>query len=194
MNPNDRVKVQAVSVEDLIDRIAHFDSFRVGEKVYSARLLIPQLVIDATDLLSEASVCAALILYWGLEAARARRAKARAEAAYRQWRDRNFLDIKNGPHKEGDKAPSDTVAEKMYRTLPDYGVWQQKIDDAQEQAEQAEAIYEAFRAKKEMILVEQKALQAESGGPYFVVESPRQTVPRTPLTTAPTTAPQEDHT
>jgi hypothetical protein len=193
MQPNDRVKIQAVSVEDLIDRIAHFDSFQIGGKVYSARLLIPQLVIDATDLLSEASACAALVLYWGLEAARARRTKARAEAAYRQWRDRTFLEFKNTA--TDGKYPSDTVAEKLYRTHADYGVWQQKIDDAQEQAEQAEAIYEAFRAKKEMIVAEQKMLQAEAGGPYFVVESPRETVPRTPLTATPTApVPQEDHT
>lgn len=177
------------SMDDLIDRISNFESIRIGDKIYSAKLLTPQMVVDTADLVSEASTVAALILYWGLMAAQARRAKARVDSAYRAWRDRSYLAIRNKPDDAG-KHPSDATAEKMYRSLPEYGVWQQKIDDAQEQAEQAEAIYEAFRAKKEMIIAEQKILNDQSGGSYYVVEGPRKTIPRTPQQSFPSATPE----
>jgi hypothetical protein len=181
--------MEVTSLEDLIDRVAHFDSFRIAENTYTSRWLLPQLMVDTTDLLADSSTVAALVLYWGLEAAKARRAKARADAAYKSWRDRMFLEIKNTPL-ENSKYPSEASAEAAYRTLPDYGLWQQKIADAQEQAEQAEAVYEAFRAKKDMIIAQQKMLADQSGGSYYVVESQRKTPPRTPVTSSSTPTPE----
>ncbi|MGH7536371.1 MAG: hypothetical protein ACREMG_12450 [Gemmatimonadales bacterium] len=185
---DERTTLHIESFEDLIARVTQFDSFTIDGRVYSAPFLIGQLTIDTKDLVSEQSLCPAQVLYWGLMAAQARRGKARVEAAYRQWRDRTFLEIKNKPlakeDAKADKFPSDTVAEKMYRTAPDYGDWQKRQDDAQWAAENAEAIYEAFKCKRAMIESQQKTLHDQAGGPYQLTEESRRTIPRTPQMTA----------
>lgn len=182
MQTTDRVAMAVPSYNDILSRIAHFETFQVADRLYNAELLIPQLTIRARDLLQEAASNAAFILYWGREAARARRHVARVEASYRSWRDRMWLDLKSQPIEQGDKLkiPSDTTAEKMYRTLPEYGVWQQRIADAQASAECAEAVHEAFRAKKDLIRTMENLLRDEAGGAYFIVEEDPAQIPRQP--------------
>jgi hypothetical protein len=172
--------ISVPSFEDLIDRVASFEAFTVGDRQYSSEHLIPAVTIDSTDLVGEAASTSAFVLYWGQEAARARRFHARVEAAYRSWRDRMWLELKAKPVEETGKYPTDAQCEKLYRTSPDYGVWRGRLDDAQESAEMAEAVYEAFKTKKEMIKAEEKILADEAGGSYYVVEGPRKTVPRQP--------------
>jgi len=186
MNPNERAIIHVPAYEDLIDRVARFDSFVVAGNRYTADLLIPQVTIDSKDLVAETATCSAHVLYWGVAAARARRFHSQVEASYRMWRDRTFLETKARPVGEtttgSAKFPTDTQAEKMYRTMPDYGDWQTRVADAQESAEMAEAVYEAFRVKGEMIKAQEKIMRDEAGGSYYVSDNPRQTVARQPQT------------
>jgi hypothetical protein len=180
---SDRTVVRVKSFEDLVHKVTAFAAFRVQDKVYSPELLVPQLVIDNKDLLTETAMCAAFVLYWGREAARARRWQAQVEAAWRTWRDRNWLDIKHTPliADEGKpKYPTDSYVEKLLHQQPDYGDWRGRLDDAQEAAENAEAVHLAFQVKADMIKTQQKLIHDEAGGPYHVAEDPRQTKVREP--------------
>lgn len=182
MTTNGCVQISVKSYEDLIHRVMSFESFRVADRVYSADLLIPQLVIDNKDLLTEGAMTAAFVLHWGREAARARRYHARAEAAYRSWRDGIWIALKSTPLGAEDKPkfPSDAMTDKLVRQDPQYGHWRGRLDDSQESAEVAEAVLEAFRVKAELIKNQQRLLRDEAGGPYHLVEEPRETVPRQP--------------
>lgn len=177
----EKTEIQVTHFDDLVDRVAQFESFQVAGKLYSADLLIPQLTIDAKDLLSEAASAAAFALYWGIEASRARRFHAQVCAAYRAWRDRMFLEFKAGEGASG-KPPSDSVAEKMYRAHPDYAQWRGQQDSSQESAEIAEAIYEAFKIKVQMIKTAEQIMRTEADGPYVITEAPRKSSPRIPST------------
>lgn len=179
-NGRDRVVLEVTNVADLIDKIAQFDQFAIAGRVYCSEMLIPQLSIDSKDLIAEAGSCPGFILFWGVEASRARRFHAQVESSYRMWRDRTFLEIKSEPLEATGKVPSDAVADKMCRADPDYGNWRSRLDDAQESAELAEAVQEAFKAKARLIEVQERVLRDEAGGAYRVVESPRKSIPRQP--------------
>ena len=176
---NNRTKVSTLAFADLIDLVAQFDTFRVADRLYSADLLLPQLTIRLKDLLVEAAACPAHILYWGLEVSRARKHHASVEAAYRSWRDRFWMRMKTGVSTDA-KSPSDALCEKMYRTDAEYGAWQKRQADAQEGLDCAQAVLEAFKAKAQLIKLEEQLLRDESGGPFFVVEEPARRVPRRP--------------
>ena len=178
----DPIILGVVAFEDLIDKIARFDSFVIGGRVYSSELLTPQLIIQAADLVTDAATCGAQVLYWGVEAARARRFVAQVDAAYRSWRDRAFLDAKATPAEGSGKFPSDAVASSLYRQRPEYGDWQGRKATAQEGAEMAEAILEAFRLKAQLIRVAEQTLRDEAGGPYRVAEEPPARIARRPQT------------
>lgn len=176
----ERVILQIPAFADLVDRVAKFDSFTVAGRVYSAELLIPMLTVNASDLVAESATCSTFALYWGVEASRARRFHAQVSAAYRAWRDRRFLEIRQTQIEATGKFPSEKDAEKLYRTDPEYGAWRGRMDDAQESAEMAEAIYEAFKIKSEQVKAIEKILKDEAGGAYQVRESLRESVPRRP--------------
>lgn len=181
-NQNDRAIIYVPAYEDILDRIASFESFRIKDRVYSADLLIPQLMIDSKDLISECAAAAAFSLYWGLQAAQARRWKAQVEAAYRMWRDRTWLEIKASPVPETGKMPTDATVERLLRTGGDYGVWRGKLDDAQEAAEMSEAVHEAFRLKVDLLKTQERIMSHEAGGPYVVMERNAEVVGRQPQT------------
>jgi len=179
------LEISVVAFEDLIDRVASFESFRIADRVYSAEFLIPQLTVDASDLASEIASASAFAFYWGQEACRARRFKAQMEASYRTWRDRTWLELKASPTAETNKFPTDAQCEKMLHQASTYGTWRGRLDDAQESAEMAESLYEAFRMKVDLIKVMQKHLENEAGGaPYSVVVDNRQTPARSPQVAA----------
>jgi len=175
----DRTSLHVVSFEDLVDRVASFESFRVADKLYTAQYLIPQLTVNTTDLISEAASASSFAVYWGLEASRARRFKAQVDASYRQWRDRMWLDIKTTPLDITGKFPTDSQTDKSSRLTPEYGAWRCRIDDALESAEMAEAVYEAFKMKADLVKSLERIMSSEAGGAYFVVEKPNQEVTRT---------------
>jgi hypothetical protein len=51
----DRVPVTVQAFQDVIARIAKFDSFTIGDRLYTADYLVPLLAINTKDLLEEAS-------------------------------------------------------------------------------------------------------------------------------------------
>jgi hypothetical protein len=175
---NDRVQMAVKSFEDLVSSIGSFTSFRVADRLYSSALLIAQLTIDASDLVTEASTAAAWQVYWGREAARARRYKAQCDRAYRRWRDGAWLRLKQTPLEPDGKCPTDSQCDKLVHCEPQYGEWAARLDDAQESAECAEAVLEAFRTKSEQIRNAQKILHDEAGGPYQIGIESRQSVER----------------
>ncbi len=89
-----------------------------------------------------------------------------------------WLDFKAVPIEATGKLPSDAVAERMYRVHPEYGNWRGQLDNAQHSAESAEAIYEAFRLKAQLLKTQAQLLRDEAGGAYYVSENPRRAVPR----------------
>lgn len=179
---DNRVKVSTPAFADVIDLVARFETFRVADRLYNAEFLIPQLTIRLKDLLVEAAACPAHILYWGLEVSRARRHHASVEAAYRTWRDRLWMGMKTGAVAPEAKVPSDALCEKMYRTNPEYGAWQKRQADAQEGLDCAQAVLEAFKAKAQLIKIEEQLLRDESAGPFYVVEEQPAGQPRRPQT------------
>lgn len=179
MDYSNRVPLRVQAHVDLVDQIARFDTFRVCDRLYTADLLIPQLTIRAKDLILEACQCSAHILYWGLEASRAKKHVEMSEHAYRSWRERAWLGFKTSAAGET-KAPSDAMCEKLYRTLPEYGDWQQRRVESQHGADCAHAVYEAFRAKSELIKTIERIMRDETGGAYYVVEDAPRTIPRSP--------------
>jgi hypothetical protein len=182
MNDN-KVVIEVPHFQDILGRIAKFETFQVADRLYSADYLIPQLTINAKDQITEAAMCGAMIIYWGIEAARARRHVADTDASYRSWRDRKWLDFKATPiddGKGGQKIPSDSMVDKLYRTHPEYGIHHQRKATAQESAECAEAVYEAFRAKKDLLQIMERMMRDEAGGPYYVAEQSPVEIPRQP--------------
>jgi hypothetical protein len=173
------VMIKVPHFQDLVDRVARFETFTVADRTYSAELLVPMLTIDCKDLVAEAACCGAQVLYWGVEAARARRHVAQVEAAYRSWKDRIWLETK-ATQLESGKFPTDGHCERIYRTHPEYGEWNARTADAQESAECAEAIHGALQLKAELIKAEERILHDEAGGAWTVQEMPRQTIPRQP--------------
>ncbi len=171
--------IQIPHFADLVDRIARFETFQVADRTYSADLLIPQLTINCRDLVAEAAGCAAFTLYWGVEAARARRHVAAVEAGYRAWKARTAMETKATPLESG-KYPTDSHVQNIYRTMPEYGEWWARKNDAQESAECAEAIHGAFQLKAELIKAEERILHDEAGGAWTVQELPRTSIPRQP--------------
>jgi len=192
----DRTPIHVPSFNDVMDRIAKFDAFSIGGRLYTADMLIPLLTINTKDLLVEASSTPALALYWGLEASRARRFVAETDGQYRVWKERAYMEAKALPlitnvtvpatpkkpeyTKEITKFPTEDQAKATYRLLPEYGEWQRRKYVAQEAAENAEAVYEALKAKKELIKAEIELLRNEAGGAYVVVEDEPRQVPRQP--------------
>ena len=182
MSHDNKTEIRVPSYEDLVERVQKFESFQIAERIYSAELIIPQLVINAKDLIAEA--VATGVSEREREAARARRWNAQVEAAYRGWRDRTWLDLKQDPIGETDKGtpkyPTDSHVEKLLHMHPEYGSWRSRLDYSQEAAECAEAIYEAHRLKARLIENAERLLRDEAGGPYRISEDERQSVVRQP--------------
>jgi hypothetical protein len=127
-------------------------------------------------------------LYWGREAARARRIVAETDLQYRVWKERMFLEAKATPVVVGaedngalkTKLPTDAQAQAVYRLKPEYSEWHRRKILAQEAAENAETVYESLRTKKELIKAEVDLLRDEAGGSYVVIEDDPRLIPRIP--------------
>ena len=89
------------------------------------------------------------------------------------------MELKSVPLESG-KFPTDKDVERAYRAHPEYGEWRGREDDAQAAAEMAEAVYESFRLKVDLIKAQERILAHEAGGSSVSVENARATVPRQP--------------
>lgn len=177
---DNRQPINVRNFDDLIDRVARFDSFTIEDRQYSAELLIPQLTINNKDLVSECATVSSWATYWGLAASRARHYKARVDAAYRAWKDYRITEAKATDDPETGKRRTEADCERYYRMHPEYIDWNMRRNDAQRSAEFAEAIYEGFKLKSKMIDVTQRLLRDEAGGPYYIIEDDRLGIERQP--------------
>lgn len=111
--------------------------------------IVRDLVIRETDLGLQVQTVAAQIAHWGRMVAQTKRVWEIEERLYRVWRSRFYLS-KIVP-KDGEKKPTEKAIEAMYRTDEEYAKLQKAIERAEEAYETARSIYEAFRAKRDML-------------------------------------------
>lgn len=114
--------------------------------------IVLDLAIREEILHQQVSAIGAQIGHWGRLAAVAKRVWEVEERGYRQWRDRVILEVITPP--AGDekwKKPTEAVIEATYRSRPDYAVWQEKIERAEESYNAAAAILDGFKAQREML-------------------------------------------
>jgi len=115
--------------------------------------IVRDLVINELAIPLQVDVIAAEIQKWGRLAALAKRVWELEERSYRAWRSEfmlRTLDPKGKP--EGWKKPANEAAESMYRVDPDYAKYQVRVERAEEAYNATEALLQAFRAKKDMLM------------------------------------------
>ena len=115
--------------------------------------IVAQLVINEVDLYNQVVQITAEIQKWGRLAAQTRRVWEIWERNYRAWRSRCYLDQIDPPDKPDDwKKPTEKAIEARYRINPVYHDFYRRIEAAEEANSATEAILNAFRAKKDMLL------------------------------------------
>lgn len=108
--------------------------------------IVQDLVIRETDLALQVQTVSAQIAHWGRMAAQTKRVWEMEERGYRAWRSRFFLEQKGK-----DKPPTEKAIEALYRIDDEYAVWQTQIERAEEAHDSSKSIYEAFKAKRDML-------------------------------------------
>lgn len=108
--------------------------------------IMRDLVIRETDLALQVQTVASQIAHWGRMVAQTKRVWEIEERYYRVWRSKFFL-----AQKGLDKPPSEKSIEALYRTDPAYEQYQKGIERAEEAYEASKCIFEAFRAKRDML-------------------------------------------
>ena len=115
--------------------------------------LCAELVVNELTLPEQLGVISAEIQKWGRLTALAKRVWELNERLYRAWRSKFILTVIDPPEKAKDwKKPTEAVLEAMYRIDPQYHVYQIKIEEAEEAYNSTEAVLQAFRAKKDVLL------------------------------------------
>lgn len=129
----------------------------------SAKVIVQELVLDEINVATQVQTVTAEIQKWGRLLAQTRRVWQLQERGYRAWRSKFFLDSikrpEDGEEKPGwtttakgePKAPTKETIEAMYRVSPEYHQWQVRIEQAEEVFHTVEAVYEAWKAKKDML-------------------------------------------
>ena len=125
--------------------------------------IIQDLVLRDQDIAMQVQMIAAQIAHWARMVTQCRRVWEIEQHNYRIWRSERFLyywespagdDEKPGWTKtaKGDpKAPTKEKIEALYRTDPDYVMWQIAIERAGEATSSAQGILDAFKAKRDVI-------------------------------------------
>jgi hypothetical protein len=118
--------------------------------------IVKDLVVDEVALGQQVQTIAAQVMHWGRLAAQAKRVWEIEERGYRQWRDRQILELIEPPadpeRAKGWKKPTEIVIEATYRTDPEYAAWNQKIERAEEAFNACLAVQDGFRAKRDMLM------------------------------------------
>ena len=115
--------------------------------------IVRDLVINELAIPAQVDVIAAEIQKWGRLSALAKRVWELEERSYRAWRSEfmlRTLDPKGKP--EGWKKPTNEAAEAMYRVDPGYAKHQVRVERSEEAFNATEALFQAFRAKKDMLM------------------------------------------
>lgn len=109
------------------------------------------VVLNPSNLQEEVTYVSVQILEWGRIAARAQRVWEARERLMRVWKAERVLELRDAVGGDG-KPVKLTVAqlEATYRTDPIYSVLSEKIETAAETLNCANAMLEAYRAKRDM--------------------------------------------
>jgi hypothetical protein len=115
--------------------------------------IINDLIVNELTIPAQVATIAAEIQKWGRLAALAKRIWELEERGYRAWRSEFMLQEFNPEGKPtGWKKPSTDTVEAMYRVSPEYAAWQIRVERAEEAYNATEALLQAFRAKKDMLM------------------------------------------
>lgn len=115
--------------------------------------IVRDLVINELTIPMQVATIAADIQKWGRLAALAKRIWELEERAYRSWRSASMLKSLDPTDKpDGWKKPTTDAVEAMYRADPDYAKYQVRVERAEEAYNATEALLQAFRAKKDMLI------------------------------------------
>lgn len=127
-----------------------------------SQAIVRELVLDEINIAGQVQTVTGEIQKWGRLLAVAKRVWELEERRYRSWRSQFHLDMIIG---KGDKMkkwwtttakgepkpPTAQTVEAVYRTDPKYHKCQVAIEEAEEVFNSVTAIYEAFRAKRDML-------------------------------------------
>lgn len=131
-----------------------------------ATAIVRELVLDEINLGGQVQIITGEIQKWGRLLAQARRVWQLREREYRAWRSQFFLDSLKWPTPDkedelpagwtktakGDpKPPTKEAVEALYRVHVDYAKHQVAIEQAEESYNAVDAVYEAFKAKRDML-------------------------------------------
>ena len=111
--------------------------------------IMQDLVIRDIDLAVQVQSISAQIAFWGRMVAQTKRVWEIEERNYRAWRSR--FTVKQLSPAEGDKAPSMAKVEALYRASPEYAKFQNATERAEEAHESSKSIFDAFKAKRDML-------------------------------------------
>jgi len=125
--------------------------------------IVRELVLDEMNVAGQVQTITGEIQKWGRLLAVAKRVWEIEERRYRSWRSQFHLDAMTPPKgvklkpgwtttaKGEPKAPSIQTVEALYRADKEYHKHQVAIEEAEEVYNSVNAIYEAFRAKRDML-------------------------------------------
>ena len=115
--------------------------------------IVRDLVVDELAIPMQVDTIAAEIQKWGRLTALAKRIWELEERSYRAWRSAFLLKALDPAGKpDGWKKPTNDAVESMYRVDPDYAVYQTRVERAEEAYNATEALLQAFRAKKDILI------------------------------------------
>ena len=115
--------------------------------------IVSQLVVNELTIPLQVETIAAEIQKWGRLSALAKRVWELSERNYRIWRSEFMLKAVNPEDKPKEwKKPTADLLESMYRVAPEYIAHQVMVERSEEAYNATEAILQAFRAKKDMLM------------------------------------------
>jgi hypothetical protein len=126
----------------------HPDGLEVSPWYEVTSLIAHQLVLNELDLPHQVQTIASEIQKWGRLQAMAQRVWEIEERGYRSWKARFYLKAKE----DSEKKLTEATIKAMYQTDPEYGVWNSRIERAEEAHRATSAVLDGFRAKKEALL------------------------------------------
>jgi len=115
--------------------------------------LIPDLIVQESNLLEQVQIISARVMHWGRLVAQAKRVWQIEERIYRRWRDKFFLDAIKVSESDGKKKPTDKQIEAEYRNSPEYVVLYSNTERAEEAYNACLAVLDGFKMKKEALRI-----------------------------------------
>jgi hypothetical protein len=114
-------------------------------------LLMQSLVINGSTLRHAVDSVAAEIAHWGRLVAQTKRVWEVHERRYRHWRSGIELECLRTGVPGIEKSATQKAIECYYRVLPEYALYQEKIEAAEEAHNACSAIFDAFKAKEQQL-------------------------------------------